>query len=266
MFKTEKNGYSKSEVDSYIKKIVTDHDREIMDYKMKNLELEKKILEERPDKNSANEFAEALTNAMEKAKQIETSWRNIYKLKIQQLDLLYNRFQTLFTEALEKYPQLENIGNIKNVIDEFKSAVKLAMQEDFDTEITAPVQTDNDTIRRLLSKMANYGKEQDDIKVVKVKRRRNIKDGKKDIYFEEKSNIKPIADVELAQNENYDSPLEKFLQEESQEHSYDKFLSKNPNNSLEPNESGFDLKEAVNPTEDLEEIMKAFNFYPGKKD
>ena len=93
-----------------------------------------------------------------------------------------------------------------------------------------------------------------------------IKDGKKDIYFEEKSNIKPIADVELAQNENYDSPLEKFLQEESQEHSYDKFLSKNPNNSLEPNESGFDLKEAVNPTEDLEEIMKAFNFYPGKKD
>lgn len=263
MFKTEKNGYSKSEVDSYIKKLVTDHDKEIMEYKMKNLELEKKLLEEKP--KGAGEFAETLASAMEKAKQIEMSWRNIYKLKIQQLDLLYNRFQTLFTEALEKYPQLENIGNIKNVIDEFKNAVKLALQEDFNTEITAPVQTDNDTIRRLLSKMTNYGKEQEDLRVVKVKRRRNIKDGKKDVYFEEKSNIKPIADVEISKNENYDSPVEKFLNEDNGEATYTKFLSKNLDNSLAPNESGFDLKEAVNPTEDLEEIMKAFNFYPGSK-
>lgn len=263
MFKTEKNGYSKSEVDSYIKKLVTDHDKEIMEYKMKNLELEKKLLEEKP--KGAGEFAETLASAMEKAKQIEMSWRNIYKLKIQQLDLLYNRFQTLFTEALEKYPQLENIGNIKNVIDEFKNAVKLALQEDFNTEITAPVQTDNDTIRRLLSKMTNYGKEQEDLRVVKVKRRRNIKDGKKDVYFEEKNNIKPIADVEISKNENYDSPVEKFLNEDNGEATYTKFLSKNLDNSLAPNESGFDLKEAVNPTEDLEEIMKAFNFYPGSK-
>ncbi len=263
MFKTEKNGYSKSEVDSYIKKLVTDHDKEIMEYKMKNLELEKKLLEEKP--KGAGEFAETLASAMEKAKQIEMSWRNIYKLKIQQLDLLYNRFQTLFTEALEKYPQLENIGNIKNVIDEFKNAVKLALQEDFNTEITAPVQTDNDTIRRLLSKMTNYGKEQEDLRVVKVKRRRNIKDEKKDVYFEEKSNIKPIADVEISKNENYDSPVEKFLNEDNGEAAYTKFLSKNLDNSLAPNESGFDLKEAVNPTEDLEEIMKAFNFYPGSK-
>ena len=115
MFKTEKNGYARQEVDAYIKKLVTDHDKEVMEYKMKNLELEKKLLEEKPGKN--DEFAITLASALEKAKQIEMSWRNIYKLKIQQLDLLYNRFQSLFTEALEKYPQLENIGNIKNVID-----------------------------------------------------------------------------------------------------------------------------------------------------
>ena len=175
MFKTEKNGYARQEVDAYIKKLVTDHDKEVMEYKMKNLELEKKLLEEKPGKN--DEFAITLASALEKAKQIEMSWRNIYKLKIQQLDLLYNRFQSLFTEALEKYPQLENIGNIKNVIDEFKSAVKLAMQEDFNTEITAPVQTDNDTIRRLLSKMATYGKDQDEVRTVKVRRRRNLRDG-----------------------------------------------------------------------------------------
>lgn len=33
----------------------------------------------------------------------------------------------------------------------------------------------------------------------------------------------------------------------------------------EPNESGFDLKDALNPKEDLDEIMKAFDFFDGDK-
>ena len=32
-----------------------------------------------------------------------------------------------------------------------------------------------------------------------------------------------------------------------------------------PNDSGFDLREAINPTEDLDEIMKAFDFYNDNK-
>ena len=31
-----------------------------------------------------------------------------------------------------------------------------------------------------------------------------------------------------------------------------------------PNESGFDLKAAVNPKDDLSEIMKAFDFFEGE--
>ena len=38
-------------------------------------------------------------------------------------------------------------------------------------------------------------------------------------------------------------------------------------NGFDSDDSGFDLKEAVNPKEDLEEIMKAFDFYnDAKKD
>ncbi len=36
---------------------------------------------------------------------------------------------------------------------------------------------------------------------------------------------------------------------------------KKPPHDILLNETGFDLKEAVNPTEDLDEIMKAFDFY-----
>lgn len=254
MFNLEKNGYNKQEVDAYIKKLVMEHDKEVLSYKEKYLALQKNNKEDEPN------FSATLVDAMEKARQIEMSWKNIYKLKIQQLDLLYTRFQSLFNEALEKYPQLENVGNIKSVIEEFKTAVGLALQDDFNAQLTSPVQTDNDTIRRLLSKMTAYGKEQESTKVVKLRRRRNL-GAKRDIYFEEKSQIKPISNLEP--EDASQNLVDKFLQEDSSDTIYTKFLSKQQKNDLSPNESGFDLKEAVNPTEDLEEIMKAFNFYPG---
>ena len=34
----------------------------------------------------------------------------------------------------------------------------------------------------------------------------------------------------------------------------------------EVNESGFDLKEAINPKDDLDEIMKAFDFFDPNED
>ena len=149
------------------------------------------------------------------------------------------------------------------MIEEFKTAVGLALQDDFNAQLTSPVQTDNDTIRRLLSKMTAYGKEQESTKVVKLKRRRNL-GVKRDIYIEEKSQIKPISNLEP--EDSSQNLVDKFLQEDSSDTIYTKFLSKQQKNDLSPNESGFDLKEAVNPTEDLEEIMKAFNFYPGATD
>jgi len=255
MFKTEKNGYSKADVEAYIKRLVMDNDKVVMDLKMKNLEQSKQLLDGSKQDKQDN-ISETLSEALEKAKQIETSWRNIYKLKIQQLDLLYARFQAMFTECLQRYPQLESIGNIKEIIEDFKSAVQIALQEDFSNKITSPVKTDNDTIRRLLSKMSTYSKQQDEVKVVKIKRSTKPK---KDIYFED-NNIKPIADTVVGKEENYSCPADKFLDEEAVA-TYSNFLSKNDKNDLSPNESGFDLKEAVNPTEDLEEIMKAFNFF-----
>ena len=62
--------------------------------------------------------------------------------------------------------------------------------------------------------------------------------------------------------DGFESPAEKFLETGTTENNaYAKILNhKNPNDLYpEPNESGFDLKEAVNPKTDLEEIMKAFN-------
>jgi hypothetical protein len=42
---------------------------------------------------------------------------------------------------------------------------------------------------------------------------------------------------------------------------YGKNFARNKANTLEPNDTGFDIQDALNPKEDLEEIMKAFDFF-----
>jgi len=84
-----------------------------------------------------------------------------------------------------------------------------------------------DPMRMLLSKMQQY-REQGNVKTVRV----------------ERNNIKPI-------DENKD--VEEFLSTKPES---DKLYR-----NVEFDASGFDLKEAVNPKQDLDEIMKAFDFF-----
>ena len=46
---------------------------------------------------------------------------------------------------------------------------------------------------------------------------------------------------------------------------YGKNFARNKANTLAPNDTGFDIQDALNPKEDLEEIMKAFDFFAHKK-
>ena len=73
-----------------------------------------------------------------------------------------------------------------------------------------------------------------------------------DRVYDKPSQIKPVTSMTLEENDNYDNLVDKFLntQPEEQQEKTVKFQS-----------NGFDLKEAINPKDDLEEIMKAFEFY-----
>jgi len=80
---------------------------------------------------------------------------------------------------------------------------------------------------------------------------------------ERSSQIKPISQLKIESNEDYETIADKFLETPTQEPSnvYAKLISSKKNEAYpSPNESGFDLKKAVNPTEDLSTIMKSFNF------
>ena len=175
-FSSSKNGYNKKEVELYIKDLTTRVD----DLQKENIKIQNDLnLYKQREKDiidKCNSISLALTAAVEKAKQIERSSNNVYKLKIQQISLLYSKWEKLLNEIISKYPQIEQVENVRDLISEFKDNIKTTLKDDYKLySITSPVRTDNDTIRLLLGKLNSYSKEAPK-KTVKVERKQLSKD------------------------------------------------------------------------------------------
>lgn len=276
-FQITKNGYDKEQVDAKISSI----NLELATWKERALRSEAdyiKIKErENEIKKSGENVALALTAAIEKAKQIETSSKNVYKLKIQQLSILYDRWEMVLNELLQKYPKLEDSHNIKKMLEDFKQTIENVVNQNFEqVQEVESTSSGNDSMRMLLSKMSKSKR------TVSAQPRRlgkietnplpqDLKTGKTELFsLEEKAvMIKPITTMKLEKNETYETLADKFLTEDVKDDArYANFMSKAiGQEGLEtPNESGFDLKEAVNPKDDLDEIMKSFDFFLNNND
>ena len=178
----------------------------------------------------------------------------------------------MLNELVQKYPNLDEIDNVKKLLLDFKSAIKSNIKEDFKfVSTSAGIQTDSDPMRVLLSKMNNnIDKQVEENKKPKTKTRYR-KQLPKDMLtkqtelskLEEKATmIKPIYQARIEKGEKYESLLDKFLTEEATPDSaYANKLTAKTSVAPEANESSFDLKEAVNPKESLEAIMKSFDFF-----
>ena len=195
--------------------------------------------------------------------------KNVYKLKIQQISILYSKWEKLFNELIEKYSQLEAVENVRALLGEFKNNIKSTLKEDYKMySSNSTVKTDNDTIRMLLSKLNSRGKEQTSKKTIKVERKQPSKDmlnSQTELNrIEDKAPlIKPICNNMVSKENGEESLVDKFLKEDNVEsNAYSNIItSKVKAMPTDVNETGFDLKEAINPKEDLSEIMKAFDFF-----
>lgn len=263
-FANERNGYKKQEVENYIDSL----QKELLQWKNRCIKAEGDYfaLKEKQEEIRVNgeNIAIALTAAIEKAKQIEASSKNVYKLKIQQISILYDRWEMLLNEMTDKYPELEDSHNIKTMLNDFKKSIENVLKQDIQNETS--ISSDNDTMRLLLAKMSNYSSDAKEPKIKKIERKpvaKDLKNHQTELNrIEEKSMIKPISSLELKNNDRFETLADKFLtQQDDDATTYTNFLSKNKDNYPGPNESGFDLKEAVNPKENLDEIMKSFDFF-----
>lgn len=257
-----KRGYSQLEVDNYISRIKNDYETKLSEQKDRIFYLKDQL--DKITNSSDNELMTSLVSAVEHAKLIENSSKNIYELETKRLELLYSKMEEkLDNSGPENYSRLKK--ELLKLIDDCKQSLKhnLTMQKQNLSSINT-----EDPVRRLLSKMIMMKKAEKENPQVEVKeeiKQQPMVEEKKPQRVEKPQQQKKVE----RQNEFSD-----YLKDENGEvgNNFENIMFKNSGKKPKtyvladlhyptPNESGFDLKEAVNPKDDLDEIMKAFDFY-----
>ena len=255
-FKIVKKGYSQLEVDSYIERLKNDYEGRLAEQKDRIFYLKDQV--EKLTSSSDSELMASLLTAVEKAKMIENSSKNIYELETKKLNLLYNKMENLLKEE-----NVENSRSIKNELLSLIQDCRNSLQHNIEKQSkNIKESSGGDPVKRLLSKMMgiNNFSERNEIE----EDNSYIEDKTQEITKKEEVRVAQIRRQEPKRPEPKE--FNKFLSNNStldgSNFEHIMFTNKNSDTS---DDSGFDLKEAVNPKEDLEEIMKAFDFYNDAK-
>lgn len=242
MFSSESNGYSKQEVDKYIASLKAEHEAKLMEEKLKVLESENKLLDFKKRSLDLESREKNIMSALDAFKRVQDEGsKNINKLRLEQLSMVYQEFLLLINELSLQYKGIENNKSLNKIKNALKTIVENIEVED--ENLTSKTGTENDSMRLLLNKMQGYRKAQDSPREVRISRNDST------------NKIKPVTDMKLEENDGYSTLADKFLATAPVEEPKSK--------SAQIQSSGFDLKEAINPKDDLSEIMKAFDFYNG---
>ena len=166
MFNYENLGYNRQEVDKYIAQLKS----ELMQKKLSLLESEKKVLDLKQKKDDIElkekNIMKALKVLEKNQKDQEESAKNLYALKIEQNDLIYDKIKKLFNQITTLYPQIqENVDIVRgfNEIDTLIDEVKCNPGKRLNIE--------KDPMRELLNKMQEYKRQKEaGIRTVKIER------------------------------------------------------------------------------------------------
>ena len=279
-FSIEKKGYNTTEVDDYLMSLELENSNALRDkqaridsLRQENFELCKKLDEYKQKERS---ISSALTSATDKANEIIDVSKQKYNIELNNLNKFYDKWNNFFKELTLRYPKMKDFDT-SEVLDNIKSDIKKLMNNNYLIEAYEvdykKSQDANKSFDDLLKKV--YTQKKHVKKQVKIKLNKNldkekITDSENEIEYlgehNKVNNIKPITSLTLEKDEKdeFESLVDKFLQTNNTiSKGYEKsILNTNKKKSLksayEPNESGFDLNEALNPTDDLTNIMKGF--------
>lgn len=243
MFSSEVYGYNKKEVEEYIASLKSEHERTLMEERLKVLEAEKRILDIKKKTQEIESREQNILSVLESYRKAQAEGsRNIEVLRGEQLRMVYLHLQSFLKDLNTKVPGVLLNSNYRKLITDIEMILG---DSDSKKEELVGAGTQSDSMRILLSKMQGK-KTQEAPKEVRIER---------NTY--KPSQIKPVTQMQLNENDDYDNLVDKFLNSAPPE--------AQPK-SMKIQSSGFDLKEAVNPKQDLSEIMKAFDFYSSDDD
>ncbi len=212
---------------------VRELERRVADLMRENVSLRAEVQEFRSKEQS---ISNAIIASMEHAKQLETSRKKLYSLDIQRSRLLYLRMEQIINDLYRRYPELRKDDNLRDISDKFKTMVFNDLADNTVENSSYDIKTPSeDPIKKLLKNIIDAfdeGKQEEKSKV--------------NNYTPPSSNLSSIPTI----------PKMSAVQRPKQE----KVMPANIGVSA----SGFDLNEALHPTMELDEIMKAFNVKDNK--
>lgn len=232
----EKKYYTQSEVDDYVRKLITDSEI-ALSKQSERLEKEKKLnadlskeLEEYKKREKAS--ARMLTIAERKAKYIENLARSRSAMEVERLARLAEKWDEYFNGLTEKYAEVD-----KKKLDEFKDELSTAITQmmDMGKEFSSPLSTAEKSHAEEISRL----------KVVKEKRSQEMS-SRFDKLVQE-FNMKIGDSATRGRGRPKKAEAEKIKAKKA---------AASKNKVYPPkSESGFDFEEALNPVDSLESIM-----------
>ena len=274
IFSTQKNGYNREEVDSYINLLKKDYEERLSQQKERIFSLKNEL-----DVAKKSGAVDELFSLVEKTKQMERSTQSIYELEARKLKIICNRLNEYINTIENLIPQNSREG-VKKQLDNLKSTIDISFSN-------IPIMDSVDPVRRLLAKMVGSASIKDDnakesydaTNQEQESTSTSLEQIDRQVVIPKVANTKPkVVEIKKVKKEKQPEGIfNEFLNDNVAETQFEKvmFGRSQPKNYITsklsyptPNESGFDLKEAVNPKDDLDEIMKAFDFFDdgeGKK-
>ena len=262
-FDINKKGYDIEQVDAFINKLSLKYEEKLSEQKDRvfSLKNELSVMEERLNnyKDKDRQISQALMYAVEKAEQIENNASKLYDLEIKRMRLLYKQWM----ELIEKLGDYKLPGEIVSELLAFKGTVDEVLVQNHrigSNVIRKDLHNNSDNyIRNLLNKMdyaINSRPKTTSKSVASAMAIETEKENARLIDLKGKLN-KISAKGSGTMAENY------LNSDEDMDSAFANAITKR---KPKKEESGFNLEDALNPKEDLDEIMKAFDFFIENQD
>lgn len=248
MFDFERKGYNKAQVNEFIART----DRVMSALRSKNVELEGEV-------SSLEAEVEMLKNEKLKAEektilaiQNESNNKKLYDLEMSRLDSLISSWEDALNKIRQKYGV---ISSVEKKALAFKNELQEKTQKVIDLTFGESARKSEDKIyhKQLLNKISGH------LNSVALENDTSYEIEKNEELRRLDENLMKSKKVQDGRKD-YSKLVNKYLSDDPADSASQENFGI-PNYFPEPNESGFDLKEAVNPKASLDEIMEDFDFF-----
>lgn len=260
-FKIEKKGYKKSEVDEYIFNLVRNYEQSLAQQKQLLEDLKLKLSEsERKNKvykDKESLVSKAITSAVAKADEIDKLAQLKYTREMEQLKAFHDKWLSYYDRILKKYPLSDELLSVARFNEEMNRILQKAGQNgdvaaDSSQSADEVQESEFDSDINHVQETGDAPKKETRIGYVTVSTDEDEGEEEDDLFA---ADFDPVDRIRSFLTK--DKPRRTKAKEDNAQSGELAATGSAPiSDYADRSESGFSFEEALNPKEDLADIMK----------